>query len=112
MSSAHGRVDVNSEGTADEHGGLEAGEPLQLHRNRACGFQSALHLPNCLEQARMVRGDLDRFNKAILAGQLAKFAANKPVYEPREPAGFRRFDAFHVSHEKPPLCESLEHAIL
>ena len=37
LPSAHGRVEVNSEWAADEHGRLEAGEQLQLGGHRARG---------------------------------------------------------------------------
>src|SRR5579864_1558918 len=100
--SAHGRVEVNSERTADEHGRVEAGEPLQLDGYRACSLYSRLHLRYSLEHPRMVCHDLDGFNETILARKLAKLSAHEPVSEPSQPAGLHRLDSLHVSHEDLP----------
>jgi len=67
-------------------------------RDRARGLQPALYLPQGPEQPRVVRRDLDGFNEAILARQLAELSAHEPVNQPSEPTGLRRLDAFHVCH--------------
>src|SRR5262249_9439012 len=102
LPSTHGRVEVNSEGAADEHGRLETGEPVQLGGDRTRRLYPALHLSNRQKQPGMVRRDLDGFNEAILARELGKFVTHEPVNQPSEPTGLRWLDALHVSHKALP----------
>src|SRR5262245_11758594 len=103
LPSAHGRVEVDSERAADEHGRLQAGDQLQPGGHRARGSEPALHLSQGPEQPRVVCRHLDGFDEAVLARQLAELPAHEPVSQPREPAGLRRLDALHVSHGSLPV---------
>ena len=56
------------------------------------------HLPQRPQEARVMGGDLDRFEKPGPPGELVHLAFDEPVHEPGEPAGLVRLDTFHPRH--------------
>src|SRR5262249_9129638 len=96
--SAHGRTDVDSERTAHQRRRLQGGERLEGNGHRLRRRLPPFHLPERPQESRVMRGDLDRFEKPGPPGEPLHRAFDKPVDEPGVPAGLVRLDTFHPRH--------------